>query len=190
MSGPPTRRKATLCAVVAVLGLASPAVVAGAQAQEVPLEYRVKAAYLFNFTRFVEWPTDAPATPLTICVATENPFGTALAETIRDERVNGRPLQARVVRQPTGCHVLFIPRGVAHQPYLRASRGENVLTVGEAVGFLRDGGMINFVIEEGKVRFEIDREAAARENLTISSRLLRLARAAVSGAPAHRWYAE
>jgi hypothetical protein len=160
-------------------------------AQDAGLEYRVKAAYLFNFTRFVDWPAEAADdAPLTICVATPNPFGAVLADTIRDERVNGRPLQVRVVRQPAGCHVLFIPRGVSHVPFLRTTRDRPVLTVGEAPDFLQHGGIVNFVLEDGKVRFDIDRSAAERANLTISSRLLRLARAAVSGLIPHERRAE
>jgi len=174
--------RAAILTAAMLIAAAPWSVLARAQAAEVPLEYRVKAAYLFNFTRFVEWPDEpSDTTPLRICVASENPFGTILEETIRGERVNGRPLQARVVRQPRGCHVLFIPRGVAGDPYLRATRGRPVLTVGETPDFLRSGGIVNFVLEDGKIRFEIERDAAARANLTISSRLLRLARASVSG---------
>lgn len=182
-------RAARTIAVLLAAALVCGAAATGAQ--EVALEYRVKAAYLFNFTKFVDWPADpAGATPLTICVASPNPFGSVLAETIREERVNERPLQARTVRDASGCHVLFVPRGVPHQPYLRAARGQPILTVGETPAFLRDGGIISFVVEENKVRFDIGREAAARANLTISSRLLRLARAAVSGMAAHRWHGE
>lgn len=168
-----TRLAATLAVLVS-------AAVSGAAAQSanVVLEYRVKAAYLFNFTRFVEWPE--AATPLTICVAGRNPFGNVLADTLHDEQVNGREMQARVVRQIAGCDVLFVPRGVAHRQYLREARDRAVLTVGESPQFLRDGGIINFVIDEGKVRFEIDRDAATRARLTISSRLLRLARGSAS----------
>ena len=101
-----------------------------------------------------------------------------------------RSLQTRVVRSAAGCHVLFIHRGVRHEPYLREARGQPLLTVGEVPDFLRDGGIVNFVVEDGKVRFDIDREAAARANLAISSRLLRLARSAVSGIIEALWRAE
>ncbi|MGH9346813.1 MAG: YfiR family protein [Vicinamibacterales bacterium] len=155
-----------------------------------PLEYQVKAAYLFYFTRFVEWPATArPAAPLTVCVAAKNPFGTALADTMRREQVNGRPVDARIVRQPGGCHVLFIPHDVPHEPYLRAARGLPMLTVGESREFLRGGGIVNFLIENGRVRFEIDQRAAARANLRISSRLLRLARTPAPGTDDGAWLA-
>src|SRR2546426_7749962 len=94
--------------------LASIAIVAAGvsgAAQDIPLEYRVKAAYLFNFLKYVEWP-DATATgPFTICVAGRNPFGDVLADTVKGERIGARAVMARVVTEPdAGCHVLFVPR--------------------------------------------------------------------------------
>jgi hypothetical protein len=150
---------------------------ATAGAQDVSLEYQVKAAYLFNFTKFVDWPDDAfaPGVPLAICVAAPNPFGPALEETIRGELVGERALTTRVVREPAGCHVLFVPRGVSATPLLRDARTRPILTVGESEDFLRDGGIIKFVMQGGKVRFEISQDAASRAHLRISSRLLRLA---------------
>ncbi len=150
---------------------------AAAGAQGVPLEYRVKAAYLYNFVKFVEWPAGAGAGPLVICVAGRNPFGDVLNETVQGETVNGRPLETRVVLEPDpACRVLFIPQGAAAATYLRATRGTPTLTIGEARDFIAQGGIVNFLVENGNVRFEIDAEAAERGNLKISSRLLRLAR--------------
>jgi hypothetical protein len=149
-----------------------------AAAQKVSLEYQVKAAYLFNFTKFVDWPEHAmPAgAPITICVAAPSPFGNTLEQTVHGELVAGRALTTRVVRDSTGCHVLFVPEGATAAPLLRDARATPVLTVGESPEFLRDGGVVNFVMDDGKVRFEISHEAAARAQLRISSRLLRLAR--------------
>jgi hypothetical protein len=146
-------------------------------AKEVSLEYQVKAVYLFNFAKFVEWPAEAQAGPLTICVAGQNPFGDALDEALRGESVNNRSLTARVIPGPEpGCHVIFVPRGAATTAYLRAARGAPTLTVGETPDFLAQGGIINFILEGGKVRFQIDSKAAERADLRISSHLLRLAR--------------
>ena len=148
-------------------------------AQVVPLEYQVKAAYLFNFTRFVGWPEGTPAAagPLTICVAEINPFGPVLESTLAGETAAGRMLTTRVVRNPTtACHVLFIPRGVPAGVHLRAVGMLPILTVGESTDFIQQGGMINFVLEGGRVRFEINQGAALRNHLTISARLLQLAR--------------
>jgi hypothetical protein len=147
-------------------------------AQDADLEYRVKAAYLFNFTRFVEWPAGAFADTkaFSICVAGKNPFGTALSSTFAGERAAGLPLAARVVNPggASSCHVLFVPRGIAAAAYLRGIGASPVLTVGESPGFLAQGGAINFVLESGRVRFEIDQTAAERARLRVSSRLLRL----------------
>jgi YfiR/HmsC-like len=182
-------RRFRSAAVAALIAAATTAVlVRAARAHDVSIEYRVKAAFLFNFTKFVEWPAERSAPePLTICIAAFNPFGSVLEEIVHDESVNGRPLQVRVTRDAAQCDVLFIAERVAHEPYLRAVRGQPVLTVGERADFLRDGGIVNFVIEDGRVRFDIARQAASRAQLTISSRLLRLARAAISGMTPPQW---
>jgi hypothetical protein len=147
------------------------------RAQDAALEYQVKAVYLFNFVKFVRWPPADKSVPITICVAGRNPFGSALQEALRNELVDGRPVEARVVREPDpGCNVLFVPAGVAAKPYIDAARGSATLTVGEGPEFLAQGGMVNFIIEAGSVRFEIDAGAAERADLRISSHLLRLAR--------------
>lgn len=155
-----------------------------AAAQEGGLEYQVKAAYLFNFTKFVEWPdmTLQNATAFSICTARINPFGRALLSIVADENAAMLPLAARVVSadEAASCHVLFVPRGVAAAPYLRAVASSPVLTVGESPEFLAQGGAINFVVEDGRVRFVINQAAAERVRLRISSRLLQLGRAADS----------
>ena len=152
-------------------------------AQDVDLEYRVKAAYLFNFTKFIEWPNAAfvggRSFSFSICVAGRNPFGPALTATVARETAAGLPLATRVVNAggAPGCHVLFVPAGVAAAPYLRSVGNLPVLTVGESPDFLAQGGIINFVLDAGRVRFEINQAAAERAQLRISSRLLQLGRA-------------
>ena len=147
-----------------------------ATAQDVSLEYRVKATFLYNFVKYIEWPAAARGGPLRLCVAGRNPFGTALEDTIRDEVVNGRPLVMRVILEPEpGCHVLFVPEGAASTAYLRAARGTPTLTVGESSDFLTRGGIINFVSDGRHVRFAISTPAAEQAQLHISSRLLQLA---------------
>jgi hypothetical protein len=150
-----------------------------AYAQDVPLEYRVKAAYLANFIRFVEWPQRTDTGPISICVAAPSPFGGVLEETVMDTQINGRPVVARVVAAPDeDCHVLFVPQnapGLAG--FLQAAQtGPATLTVGETDGFIDRGGLINFVREGVNVRFVIDADAADRAGVRISSRLLRLGR--------------
>ena len=147
-------------------------------AQEASLEYRVKAAYIYNFMKYVEWPDAALRNgPLNICVAGRNPFGEALTETVAGERIGGQPVIVRVILEPEpGCHVLFVPEGSATTAYLRAARSAPVLTVGETPDFISQGGAIGFILDGGNVRFEIDQESAERQGLKVSSRLLRLAR--------------
>ena len=149
-----------------------------ASAQDALLEYRVKAAFLFNFTKFIDWPPGAMSdgAPFTICVAGANPLASALEDTIRGETVAGRSLQSRIAQGNEACQVLFVPHDVDAVPILKRARTQPVLTVGESPDFLRQGGIINFVRDGGKVRFEISQEAAMRAQLRISSRLLRLAR--------------
>ena len=151
--------------------------VTGLRSAEVSLEYQVKATYLFNFAKFVEWPAAAAPQPLTICVAERNPFGESLREAIQGEKIGGRALATRTVSQPeSACDVVFVPRGVAAGRYLDASRNSSTLTVGEDPDFLSKGGIIKFILESGSVRFEIDAAAAKRADLRISSHLLRLSR--------------
>ncbi|MGE0443655.1 MAG: YfiR family protein [Vicinamibacterales bacterium] len=164
-------------------GLVLSLLAATVPAQEPTLEYRVKAAYILNFIRYVEWP---PGTlgdgPITVCVAGRNPFGTALEETVRGEAIEGRAIAVRVILEPEpGCHVLFVPTGANAGAYLRSARMTPVLTIGEAADFLPMGGIIGLRVDGGSVRFDIDQGAADRAALRISSRLLRLARPGAGG---------
>jgi hypothetical protein len=146
-------------------------------------EYDLKAAFLFNFAKFVEWPPDAfsgEPVPLTICVYGEDPFGSTLDAVVQGERVGERSL---LVQRPDSlddlgeCHVLFVSRSEKDRlgEVMAHVRGKPVLTVADTDGFLRAGGVINFILEGNKVRFLIDQEAAERSGLAISSKLMRLA---------------
>ncbi|PWU03934.1 MAG: DUF4154 domain-containing protein [Terriglobia bacterium] len=147
-------------------------------------EYQVKAFFLYNFTRYVEWPAqrfNSPSDPLVICVLGQNPFGNALEEAVKGKAVDGRTLVVRGLSDlhpPCTCHILFV--SASERKRFQAAAGvvrtAGVLTVGEAEGFVNDGGVINFKLDDGKVRFEINVEAAAQEQLHISSKLLSLAR--------------
>ena len=163
----------------AVLALALLAVPLLAQS-DVSHEYRVKAAFLYNFFKYVEWPPSAPQQgPMLICVAGRNPFGSVLEETVAGEAINGRPLRSRVILEPeSGCHMVFVPNGAAASAYLRAARGTPTLTVGEHPDFIALGGMISFFLSDGNIRFSINPAAAERSGLRISSRLLELAQIA------------
>ena len=153
------------------------AITATLPAQGIPLEYRVKAAYLYNFVKFVEWPTTLQSSVLTICVAGRNPFETVLDDLVGGAVVAGRRLESRVILEPTpGCHVLFVPQGANAGAYLRAVVGQPILTIGEEPGFILSGGIARFYVDGINVRFEINPTAAEHAGLRISSRLLRLAR--------------
>ncbi|MBI5739821.1 MAG: YfiR family protein [Nitrospirae bacterium] len=163
--------------------------IAGAGTQEVFSqvhgyeEYKVKAAFLYNFTKFIEWPADSfenADTPLTLCISGGNPFGDAL-DSLKDKTVGGRRLSIRIVSRPEateGCHIVFSsdPDGKNLPAILNSLKNRRVLLVGEMTGFAEAGGIINFFIVDDKVRFEINVEAARRRGLGISSQLLKLAR--------------
>lgn len=152
-------------------------------AQSVSKEYQVKAAFLFNFTQFIEWPAGvlpANQSPLVICVLGEDPFGGYLDELVRGERVSNHPLvvrRFRQVEQITTCHIVFVSASEAKQldRILEYLKGRNILTVGDAENFALRGGMIRFITENNKIRFRINLAAARSANLTISSKLLRAA---------------
>ena len=148
-----------------------------------PLEYQVKAAYILNFVNLTEWPAAAlgPAlNPFRICVAGADPFGGVLANTVKGESVQGHPLVVeRLVRDSAQtCQVIFVPATHAGQTteLLRTLGSAPVLTIGEAEAFLRGGGVVRFVIDQGHVRFDVNRRSAEQHGLTLSSRLLRVAR--------------
>lgn len=147
-------------------------------------EYQVKAAYLFNFTRFVEWPDSCfsdSTSPIVIGIMGEDPFREDLDNTVRNKLVQKRPLEIKRVRwgpEIKSCHILFICESEEKRFKLILNQIKNfpILTVGDVPGFLEKGGIINFYIEESRVRFEIDIKASETAKLPISSLLLKLAR--------------
>ena len=151
-------------------------------APQVPLEYAVKANYLYKFAPFVRWPAEAlpPSGPFNICLIGENSFGTVLDEAVRGQQIDGHPIAIhRLVATSAlpACQILFVGRTT--QPaatILRAAADYPILTVTDhdrAAG----GGMIDFTLQGGRVRFAIDAAAARTSRLQISSKLLGLATA-------------
>jgi hypothetical protein len=146
-------------------------------------ESQVEAVFLYNFARFVSWPPRAfpdPQAPLVIGVLGEDPFGAYLDETVRGEKVNGRPLvvqRYRRVGEIKACHVLFISKseGDRLEQILAALRGRSILTVSDADGFTGRGGMIRFLTEKNKVRMQVNLDVVKSANLNVSSKLLRVA---------------
>jgi hypothetical protein len=156
---------------------------AGEPSRQLALEQAVKAAYLYNFAKFVSWPAESPlsrAPALTIGV---DSFLRAVEATVRGRQVAGRPLAVRRFRsvdEVEPCEVLFIDRAQAeHLPQLRKRlAGWPVLTVSDAEGFTSHGGMIGLFREDSRVRFEVGVAAARLGGLQVSSKLLRLSRPA------------
>ncbi len=141
-------------------------------------EYEIKAAYLYNFIKYIDWPTSRDT--ITIGVLGDNPFGPALAllngKVVKGRRVIVKELGS--VRDAQNCQMIFVSSSEKQrlQEIFANSKSAHVLTVGEMQGFAQDGGIINFIEENNKVRFEINEDAARRTGLNISSELLKLAK--------------
>jgi hypothetical protein len=171
------RRRVTRLLLVGVANFAA------AQGQSVD-EYQVKAAFLYNFAKFVEWPAGefkSPSDPMVICVLGRNPFGPLLDQAISGKQIEGRNLSIREVlsiRECGACQLLFIAVSEKkHLPaVLESLKTSSVLTVGETANFAAAGGVINFKLDDGKVSLEINLHAAERARLRISSKLLSLAK--------------
>ncbi len=188
-SGPPTSpsqwiRPAfpLIAGLLAILG--SLAGLACARGQAPPSEYQLKAAFLFNFAKFIDWPPASfagPQAPFAICVLGRDPFGHALDDNLQGKMVGNRPLAIRRLKDKTEarrCQMVFVSssEGPHQAEILESLRGANVLLVGETSGFAAAGGTIEFMLEDNRVRFAINTDAADRAGLMFSSKLLALAR--------------
>jgi YfiR/HmsC-like len=174
-------RKVAACCLV--LGLLSCTLGGGIQAQA-SNEYQVKAAFLYNFAKFVDWPAEAFGdrnAQLVICVVGDDPFGGALDQAINGKSIGGRSLAVRRLKwgqELRSCHVLYISSSERKRlaQIIQSLRGASVLTVGEMGEFAQQGGIINFIWEANKVRFEINSQGSDQARLKISSKLLSLAK--------------
>ena len=146
------------------------------------LEYRVKSAFLYNFTRFIQWPEPAVTqSEFVICVAESAQLHAKLIETVGDKNINGVPIKYRAITHPgeaQHCHMVFLgfSESERQSDWVGALSDVAVLTVSDDNRFVAMGGMIQFVIIEGKIRFDINQSAASRVNIKMSSKLLGLAR--------------
>lgn len=145
-------------------------------------QYEIKAAFLYNFAKFVEWPADVSRGQdvLTIALLGRDPFGPVLDQMVTDKTVRGRRIVVRriaSVEEAQGCQIVYV--GASEERHLgeiiRSLAGRSVLTIGETDEFTSRGGIISFRLEEQKVRFAVNLQAAERARLTLSSQLLRLA---------------
>jgi hypothetical protein len=170
------------CLVMAGLCGSSPAA-----AQVVDREYTLKAVYLYKIASYVRWPEEVfagPDSPFVIGVLGPDPLGPALREIAKTTEVGKRKVEIRnyknykQVKQIRDCQLLFISRGVdgqAQRAALKQLAGKNMLFVGESEGFLEQGGVVDFVIQENKIHLFISKSAYEREGLEISAKLLRVA---------------
>lgn len=157
------------------------------RAQTTAEEYRVKAAFIFHFAQLVDWPPEIQAETdhsLVLCTLGEDPFQGALEATIAGKAVGNRFIRIRHLgerQDMQACQILFFGKAEGKRTAMLVTSLHNapVLTVGETAGFLDGGGMIDFLLEENKVRFEINLEAAESARLKVGSRLLVLAQRVV-----------
>jgi hypothetical protein len=178
-----SRSVRSMIAVLLLPALGEPCAADPARRKASPEELNVKAAFLLNFAAFVEWPAAAfpsPTSPIVLAVYGPDPFGDTLETIFGGETVRGRPFAIR--RLPSGgdvsgCHIVFVAaaEGLHFANALAPLRGRPTLTVSDAPGFTRLGGVIEFTMERGRIRFRINQEAARASGLTIGSKLLRLA---------------
>jgi hypothetical protein len=176
------RAAAALCAAALVLAPFA------ARAEPSP-EYLIKAAYLYNFAMFIEWPPDAFSTrtsPFVIGILGADRFDRALERTVAGKRIDRRPIVVRRVDTPQElrrCHIVFVSSSDASRSadVLGRLDGLPILVVGETADFARRGGSLAFLIEENRVRFEVNLDAARRAKLTISAKLLTLAKTVRTG---------
>jgi hypothetical protein len=174
--------------VFAALGALLAAGQLNSASQEISREYQIKAAFLFNFAQFVEWPAGAfphASTPLCIGILGTDPFGAALDETVQGETIHNHPLvvtRSSQVEDLKACQLVFVSESERDRvgEVLAALDPQSVLTVSDIERFAERGGVIRFFVQGNRVRFEINPASARREGLKISSQLLALGRIVAS----------
>lgn len=145
-----------------------------------PTEYEVKAAYLYSFGRFVKWPRTVAPSEFSICVYGSDPFGEALESTVAGESIDHKNISVKRIssaEQASNCQILFVSSSAEFTAgnLLAALKGVPVLTVSDMPGFLNHGGMIQFVMQGDRVRFQVNLAAAEKAGLNLSSELLKVA---------------
>jgi len=151
--------------------------------QALAVEYEVKAAFIHNFTKFIDWPAEAfegNNSPFKIGILGAGPIDKPLLN-LNGKKTKKRSLEVSRVQNLNDVsqyHIIFVNSSAKGSAYsiLRALKGTGILTIGDTPGFIEHCGIINFYLKSGKIRFEVNIEASQREKLRISSKLLRLAR--------------
>jgi hypothetical protein len=169
--------------VVLISSFASPARLAWGQVSETT-GYEVKAALLFNFAKFVDWPPSSfasPKSPFTICVWGNDPFGRVLDDTLQGKLIGSRNVAVQRLKnnaEARRCQMVFVSasESIHEQEIIESLPGANVLLVGETNGFAASGGTIEFTLEDNHIRFTINTDAADQAGLRFSAKLLALAK--------------
>lgn len=178
-------RAPQLSARLVLLLLISFAAVASVRAQDsAPTEYQLKAVFLYNFAKFIDWPPGSfatPQSPFLICILGVDPFGSAIDDTLKNKTVGDRPLVVERAKEPAEvrhCQIVFISASEKHRlpEILIALQGANALVVGDTDGFADTGGTVQLMLEQNHIRFAINTDAADSAGLRISSKLLALAK--------------
>jgi hypothetical protein len=171
------RLGASICFTLAILSMQNP--------QDPPTrESQLKAVFLYNFTQFIAWPEKSFASkesPFVIGILGKDVIGKYLNETVKNETVNGHPIEIRGYTDTTPelsqCHMLFVDKSFDDKnKALEITKDKAILTVSDDVDFMKLSGMLRFFLENGKVRFEVNTDLTERSELEISSKLLRLAK--------------
>jgi hypothetical protein len=176
------RTSAKIATAVILLGGAFTNAVAETSA--VDRQDQLRAAYLFNFLKFVEWPSSVPPGSLTVCVTGDEGLSDALDRSMRNKRIGQRSLSVRRVQQAeidTNCHVSFISGEAFSEKLLPVPAAQPTLTVSDIDGFARRGGMIELFTENNRLRFSVNVDSARKAGLSISSNLLQLAASVTGG---------
>jgi len=177
----------TLLPAALIFVLGSPGFSANTAATERAVsEYEVKAAYVYNFAKFVDWPENAFLlinSPITIGIIGDVEFGNLLEKTVKDRMIQERSIRIQAMKWPAdlrGCHIVYVGASEQRrfQQIAESVRNSPVLTITEAEDTSQDKGILNLFIEGGKVQFEVNSARAEQARLKISSKLLRLARGA------------
>lgn len=181
---PPDRQQSHLIPLRCLLALSILFLASFAFSQQKPSEYQVKAAYLYNFGRFVEWPSEilGGQPSFTICILGEDPFGPALDAMVTGATIAGKSVTAKRISSPQNldeCRILFMTstEAISLNKIIEAGNKHAVLTVSDMPEFASKGGMIQFVSEDKRIRFEVNLTAAQSARLTLSADLLKVATA-------------
>lgn len=175
-----------MLALAAAGALASLAGVAARAEQAIP-EQQVKAAYILNFTRYANWPAPAlvePHAPLVVCMV--GPGAADMARQLQHRAAGSHPLELRIVsrvEETEPCHAVYLalPERSRQSAWLTRMREQAILTIGDSASFLADGGMINMMLVDGSIRFEVNLTAAKHSGVSLNPRMLALAERVVGG---------